>query len=162
MVQAGGNVTVEEQDASEVEGTTSFRLDSGNGLVIQLITYGATLLSCQFKSKTNEMQEVTLNRQSLADLTQPEKNPKYGATCGRVAGRIGGAKFTIGETEYRLEANNGDACLHGGSNGFDRKEWDAEIVEGKALSDFTSVPAEFQDVNGFSGVKFTRTSPNLE
>ena len=40
-------------------------------------------------------------------------------TCGRVAGRIGGAKFTIDGTEYELEANNGDACLHGGSKGFD-------------------------------------------
>ena len=79
-----------------------------------------------------------------------------------MAGRIGGAKFTIGENEYRLEANNGDACLHGGSNGFDRKEWNAEIVQGKALSDFTTVPEGIQDVGGFSGVKFTRTSPDLE
>ena len=108
------------------------------------------------------MQEVTLNRQNLADLCSPEKNPHYGGTCGRVAGRIGGAKFTIGETEYRLEANNGDACLHGGTNGFDRHEWNAEIVQGKSLSDFTNVPADLQDVTGFSGVKFTRTSPNME
>ena len=163
MVQAaGGNVSVEEQDASEVEGTTSFRLDSGNGLVIQVISYGATLLSCQFKSKTGQIQEVTLNRQNFADLCSREKNPYYGATIGRVAGRIGGAKFTIGETEYRIEANNGEACLHGGTHGFDRKEWDAEIVHGKALSDFTTVPADVQDVTGFSGVKFTRTSPDLE
>ena len=84
---------------------------------------------------------MTLNRYELADLTNPAKNPKYGVTCGRVAGRIGGAKFTIGETEYRLEANNGDACLHGGSNGFDRHEWTPEIVTGKKLSDFVTVPA---------------------
>ena len=110
------------------------------------------------------MQEVTLNRQNLADICNPDKNPKYGVTCGRVAGRIGGAKFTIGETEYRLEANNGDACLHSGSNAFDTKEWTAEIVENKSLSDFTSVPedSECQDATGFSGVKFTRTSPAME
>ena len=112
------------------------------------------------------MEEVTLNRQNLADICNPDKNPKYGVTCGRVAGRIGGAKFSIGEDEYRLEANNGDACLHGGSNGFDRKEWEAEIVENKSLSDFTSVPegVTLDGLNdtGFSGVKFTRTSPNLE
>ena len=74
------------------------------------------------------MQEITLNRQDLGELTNPDKNPKYGVTCGRVAGRIGGAKFNIGETEYRVEANNGDACLHGGFNGFNRYEWDGEIV----------------------------------
>lgn len=51
---SGGNsVSVEELCDGEIQGTTSYRLDSGNGLVLQLITFGATLLSCQFKSKTN-------------------------------------------------------------------------------------------------------------
>lgn len=80
-----------------------------------------------------------MNRDNYADLRNADKNPKYGVTCGRVAGRIGGAKFTIGETEYRLEANNGDACLHGGSNGFDRYEWEPEEIESKKLSDFTDL-----------------------
>ena len=108
------------------------------------------------------MEEVTLNRENLGDLRDPAKNPKYGVTCGRVAGRIGGARFTIGEQEYRLEANNGDACLHGGSNGFDRHEWQAEIVSDKKLSDFTTLEEGTVDSTGFSGVKFTRRSPNLE
>ena len=84
------------------------------------------------------MEEITLNRDDLATICDRNLNPKYGVTCGRVAGRIGGAKFTLGETEYRLEANNGDACLHGGSNGFDRFEWDAEIVTGRQLSEFVA------------------------
>ena len=159
--QDPSTVTVVEQD-DEIEGTTTFNINSGNGLVLELISLGATLRSCQFKDRANQMAEVTLNRSNLADLRNPDKNPKYGVTCGRVAGRIGGAKFTLGETEYRLEANNGDACLHGGSNGFDRHEWATEIVSGKKLSDFTS-PAEGQaDIAGFSGVKFTRTSPDKE
>jgi len=130
--------------------------------VILLLAYGATLHSCQFKGKDGEMEEITLNRDDFASVCNPDKNPKYGVTCGRVAGRIGGAKFTIGETEHRLEANNGDACLHGGSNGFDRFEWDSEIVTGKKLSDFTSLGAGQADVEGLSGVKFTRTSPDME
>lgn len=85
------------------------------------------------------MEELTLNRGNFADITNPAKNGKYGVTCGRVAGRIAGAKFTIGETEYRLEANNGEACLHGGSNGFDKHEWASEIVHGKKISDFTAL-----------------------
>ena len=59
-------------------------------------------------------------------------------TVGRVAGRIGGAKYTLGETEHRLIANNGAACLHGGTNGFDQYEWEAEIINGKDLTDFTT------------------------
>ena len=127
MVDQQHAVSVEEQ-VGEIQGTKTFRIASGDGLVLQVIAYGATLLSCKFKSKTGAMEELTLNRRNFEDLSNPAMNHKYGATCGRVAGRIGGAKFTIGETEYRLEANNGDACLHGGSNGFDKYEWDAEIV----------------------------------
>ncbi len=87
------------------------------------------------------MEELTLNWDDLPHLRDADANPKYGVTCGRVAGRIGGAKFTIDDVEYQLEANNGDACLHGGSNGFDRYEWDHEIVKGKKLSEFTSLTA---------------------
>lgn len=112
------------------------------------------------------MEELTLNRDNFAELCDRDKNPKYGVTCGRVAGRIGGAKFTLGEgesaIEYRLEANNGDACLHGGSNGFDRYDWSSEIIEGKKLSDFTELQPGQADLEGFSGVKFTRSSPHLE
>ena len=89
-----------EEVESELEGTRSFLLNSGNGLVVKVISYGATLLSCQFKSKTGEMEEITLNRQNMADLTNRDKNPYYGSTIGRVAGRITKGKFTIGETEY--------------------------------------------------------------
>jgi len=161
MVEQASSVIVSEMDG-EIEGTTNYCLDSGNGLIIRVLSYGATLHSCQFKSRDNQLEEITLNRDNFPDLCNPDKNPKYGVTCGRVAGRIGGAKFTLGETEFRLEANNGDACLHGGSNGFDRYEWDAELVSGKSLSDFTSLAANQQDLTGFSGVKFSRTSPNLE
>ena len=85
------------------------------------------------------MEELTLNRENFEDLCNPAKNGKYGVTCGRVAGRIAGAKFTIGENEYHLEANNGEACLHGGSNGFDKHEWASEIVHGKKISDFITL-----------------------
>ena len=91
-------------------------------------------------------------------------NPKYGATCGRVAGRISNANFTIkGESggwfsrdkTYYLEANNGTNCLHGGSNGFWRRNWDSLIIEAAKLSDFVSLK-ENQDDIMFKGVKFFR------
>ena len=40
-------------------------------------------------------EELTLCRDNLADLKNPKLNPKYGATIGRVAGRISNATFTI-------------------------------------------------------------------
>ena len=108
------------------------------------------------------MEEITLNRQSMADLTNRDKNPYYGSTIGRVAGRITRGKFTIGETEYQLPVNNLSNSLHGGVKGWDRFEWDAEIVNDKNLSNYTDVPAGMDDQTGFCGVVFTRRSEDME
>lgn len=37
----------------------------------------------------------------------------FGAVVGRVANRIGGAKFTLNGTTYNLVANEGKNILHG-------------------------------------------------
>lgn len=53
-----------------------------------------------------------------------------GGVIGRVANRVGGAKFTMDGKEYRLPKNDGENCLHGGV-GFDRRIFDvADVMEG--------------------------------
>lgn len=46
-----------------------------------------------------------------------------GATVGRYANRIAGAVFALDGVGHRLVANEGDTCLHGGPDGFDRRDW---------------------------------------
>ena len=53
----------------------------------------------------------------------------YGASIGRIAGRITGGKFSINETTYQLPLNEGTNHLHGGPNGFDLKRWDYDIQQ---------------------------------
>ena len=103
------------------------------------------------------MEEVTLNRQTLEDLHTRAKNPKYGATCGRVAGRIAGARFSIDGTEYELEANNGPNTCHGGTKGYHNCEWNAEIIRDFNLQSSNSDGYNVQ-LSGYSGVRFSRTS----
>jgi aldose 1-epimerase len=55
--------------------------------------------------------------------------PFLGATVGRFANRIGGARFSLNGQEYRLFQNNGANCLHGGRRGFDKLLWNAEAYE---------------------------------
>ena len=64
--------------------------------------------------------------ESSADFFNVDKNPHYGATCGRVAGRIAKASFTLpnGKT-FKLAENNNGNSLHGGPMGYSHLEWDA-------------------------------------
>lgn len=50
-----------------------------------------------------------------------------GATVGRVANRIAGAKFSLNGKEWHLSANEGENCLHGGEEGFDKRFYDVEV-----------------------------------
>ena len=55
--------------------------------------------------------------------------PYMGVTVGRVANRISGASFKLGEASYSLDKNTGDNTLHGGFRGFDKQIWKADMYE---------------------------------
>lgn len=78
-------------------------------------------------------------------------NPFFGANIGRVANRIAGGKFSIGEVEFNLSKNeNGVTCLHGGADGFDKNFFLGPVVrkEGEEVHlDFVYV--EKDGSNGF-------------
>lgn len=49
-----------------------------------------------------------------------------GAVCGRTAGRISKARFTLDGHEYKLEPNMGEHQLHGGPDNFAIRHWNVE------------------------------------
>jgi len=52
-----------------------------------------------------------------------------GAVCGRVAGRIANARFSLDGAEHRLVANMGEHQLHGGPDNFAVRRWNAEKLD---------------------------------
>lgn len=58
-----------------------------------------------------------------------------GAVCGRVAGRISKARFTLDGAEHQLTANMGEHQLHGGPDNFAVRRWD--VQEGGDFIRFT-------------------------
>lgn len=109
-------------DGTEV---TRFVLQNGQGLSIEAMDYGANLISVKVPDRDGSPGEVTLG---FDDLPAYEgDHPYFGATIGRYANRIADAKFTLKGRTYELYANDGDAHLHGGKAGFDRRMWDAEV-----------------------------------
>lgn len=67
----------------------------------------------------------------LADLDHyPEHSNYMGATAGRVANRIGGARFGLGGAEHRTDPNfRGRHTLHGGAAGTGRRRWTVAALE---------------------------------
>lgn len=111
-------------------GIEIYELVNASGMRARIINYGARIASLLVKDRKGNLVEV------LAGFDDPDgflgDNPYFDAVIGRVANRIGGAKFGLNGKTYELYKNDGNNHLHGGREGFDRKLWDAQIV-GNAL-----------------------------
>lgn len=72
-----------------------------------------------------------------------------GAIVGRVANRIGAARFDLGNVRYELDANEGRNTLHGGHVGLSHQYWNLEQTSAaEAVLRLTSPEGD----SGFPGV----------
>lgn len=101
-----------------------FTLANGSGIKARLMTYGATLVSLEVPDGKGVPGDVTLGFDTLDGYLG--SGAYFGATVGRYANRIAGARFTLNGKEYRLAANDGPNHLHGGQRGFDKVVWSGE------------------------------------
>ncbi len=124
-----------------------FTLTNSQGMVVQMITYGARFQRIIMPDRKGNLGDVILGFTNLADYARPHAmDPYFGATIGRYANRINHGRFTIDGTTYHLPLNNGPCTLHGGPDAFDQQVWDAEPV--------TEL--------GMPGIRFKLFSPNGE
>ncbi len=92
------------------------------GALLEVLTLGASVHTLTVTGGDGVRRNVALGHRSVEDRLA---SPAYvGATVGRYANRIGGARFELDGREVRLDANEGANTLHGGSDGFDRRLWD--------------------------------------
>ncbi|TDC64427.1 galactose mutarotase [Actinomadura sp. GC306] len=103
----------------EGERVDRYVLDNGR-LRVAVLTLGATVQRLEVADGT----DVVLGLGSVDDYLN--RSRYFGAVVGRYGNRIGGARFTLDGTEYRLAANDGANSLHGGVRGFDKRVWRAE------------------------------------
>ena len=97
---------------------------------VRVMTYGARVVSLSTADRNGKMADIVLGYDKLEDYA---KDPKtfFGVVAGRYANRIAGGKFTLEGKEYNLSVNEGTNTLHGGKEGFDRRNWTAkEVPEG--------------------------------
>ena len=107
-----------------------YTLINSNGLKAKITNYGAILVSLEVPDRNGNLADIALGYDNLSDYI--ERGAFFGATVGRYANRIGGAKFVLDGTEYNLIKNNGQNHIHGGRKGFDKVVWKPEDVRAES------------------------------
>ena len=98
------------------------------GILAQVSDYGATLVALEVPDRHGTFGGVVLGFDDVAGYETRTNNPFMGATVGRVANRIAGARFVLDGVEHVLHANEGENHLQGGrQSSFDRVLW--EVVD---------------------------------
>ena len=117
-------------DGHDIE---QYILENANGMKVGIINYGATIVSIETPDGHGRMADVVLGFDETSGY-QSGENPYFGACCGRFANRLARGRFTVDGETYSAAINNGPSALHGGLVGFDKKIWDAEIINDRAVS----------------------------
>jgi len=103
-----------------------FWLVAPSGISAKLSSRGAGLVSLNVPDRVGKFADIVLGFDTAVEYAaHPELY--FGSTIGRVANRIRGASFTLGDETYALAANDGSNHLHGGAaRSFDKVDWAAE------------------------------------
>src|SRR4051795_10903460 len=113
-------------DGTPVE---SVVLTSANGVSARIMTLGATLQSLSGPDRLGHFSDVTLG---YDDARSYVEHPNFwGQTIGRYANRIANGRFALDGKTYQLTQNDKTNSLHGGTVGFDKRNWQVVDVSDK-------------------------------
>ena len=144
-------------DFGSVAGTMveRVRLESG-GIAVDLVTVGAAVHRVIVDGR-----DVVLAHSDAAGYADSIFG--LGLTIGRFANRIGGGRFNLDGTEYRLAVNENGNTLHGGPDGFASRLWGiSDVAPGSVEFALTSPDGD----QGFPGevsvrVRYTLSDDEL-
>ena len=119
---------------------TIFRLENSGGSSVELSTMGAGIVSVSVPDKDGKIENVALSYANPADYIAD--GPCLGKCPGRFANRIAKGHLEIEGETYNLAINNGVNALHGGPEGFQNQNWDAEVIENGVRFTYVSKDGE--------------------
>lgn len=130
---------------------------------LEVTDFGARIVNLFVPRKDGEIKNVVLGFDTAEEYL--DKDTYFGATIGRVAGRIAGGKFTLNGQNYQAVQNEGKNTLHGGPKSFEEKIWTTDIVESDDKVDIIFNYSSPDGENGFPGnldatVVYTLTNDN--
>ena len=139
----------------------AFTITGKNGVVVKLLTRGATLAEWHVPDKNGKTADCVFGFDDVAGY-ESKGNGYFGATIGRVGNRIAGGKFTLNGQEYTLTKNDGNNTLHGGGKrSFDKVIWTGMPFEAATAQGVTFRYVSPDGEEGFPGKLTTRVTYTL-
>lgn len=124
---------------------------------MRLISYGARVVSLKTKDREGRMGDVVLGYDALKPYVE-NTNAYFGVIAGRFANRIDKGKFVLAGKTVQTSINDGVNMLHGGVEGFDKRNWSAKVLPGGV--EFALVSADGDQ--GFPGTLTVRVRYTLQ
>lgn len=120
------------------------------------IPYGAALISCLVPDRNGQMQDVNVGYDNGSDYparVAHGNHTYFGAVVGRYANRIKNGTFEIDGNTYHIpeNENNGTDTLHGGTIGYDQRNW-TMVAHNESSVSFQLLDTGFE---GFPGTVLT-------
>jgi aldose 1-epimerase len=103
-----------------------FLLVAPSGISAQLSSRGAGLVALNVPDRAGKFADTVLGFDTAEEYAD-HAQLYFGSTIGRVANRIRGSSFVLGDQTYTLASNERSNHLHGGgARSFDKVNWAAE------------------------------------
>lgn len=129
-------------------------------VTLTVTDYGGKMVNLFVPDHMGKLDDIILGFDGLDSYLI--KNPYFGTLVGRCANRIRNARFSMNNREYILDANIDPHHLHGGTQGFDKRLWQSEIItEGSLQKLRLSLVSEDGD-QGYPGKLWTTVYYSLD
>ncbi len=128
---AGASAAVTHSDFGKLPDGSAVQIYTLSSPTVELrvMTFGARVVSVKTKDRAGKMGDIVLGYDDLAGFVKDNKT-YFGVVPGRYANRIAKGKFSLEGKDYPLSVNDGPNTLHGGKDGFDRRNWTAKEIPG--------------------------------
>jgi aldose 1-epimerase len=115
---------------------TLLRITNRHGVSVLLSTFGARVVELMAPDRDGVLGNIVLGYDT-EEQYRDDPGSYFGATVGRVAGRLAGARFVGSGLDFPLHANEGSTHLHGGpSRALDRVDWSLQTSPNEASAVF--------------------------
>ena len=108
-----------------------FTIRNEQGMTATFCTTGGRLMRLDVPAKDGSLKNVVWGCAD-AEACAADKDYRQ-CIVGRYGNRIADGRFELDGSTYQLSVNEGDNHLHGGRNGFDKREWTIQPLSDCAL-----------------------------